>query len=116
MPDEPGGGDAGDRRVLLIMIISSPNALDDVLTAMLDYGVAGTVVEAKGLMALMREEMPVFGGLASMLGSTTGSKVILSLTTAKLVEQIFGFIDSEMKAKERPLAFTVPVDSVRAAS
>lgn len=106
MADQPATPD----RVLLIMIISSPNVLDDVLTAMLDIGVPGTVIESKGIMAIMREEMPVFGGLASMLGATTGSRIILSATTRALADEVFEFLEREVKAKERPLTFTVPVD------
>lgn len=103
---------ASEDRVLLVMVITGGSVLDDVLTALLDIGVPGTVVESKGLMALMREEMPVFGGLASMLGSTTGSKVILSATTVALADQVFAFLEDEMKATERPLAFTVPVAKI----
>ena len=59
-----------DDLVLVVMIVSSPAILDDLVTGLLDIGLAATIVESKGLMALLREEMPIFGGLASMMPSS----------------------------------------------
>lgn len=97
-------------RVLVVIIVPNTTVLDDVATGLLDIGLAGTVLESKGLMTLMREEMPIFGGLASMLPQSTGSKMIFSVTTGSLAESAFKMIEREFKQVERPIAFTVPID------
>jgi hypothetical protein len=117
-PDAGGGGDRkserASERVLLVLIVGTSAAFDDVLTGLLDIGVAGTVIESKGLMALLREEMPVFGGLASMLPENTGSKVVFSVTQRFLADRVFDLLESEFKRSQRPLAFTLPIDRVTA--
>lgn len=112
-PEE--GVDAAERaqeRVLLVLIVGSAAAFDDVLTGLLDIGVAGTVIESKGLMALLREEMPVFGGLASMLPDNTATKIVFSATQRFLADRVFDLLETEFKAGQRPLAFTVPIERV----
>ena len=99
-------------RVLLVLIVGSAAAFDDVLTGLLDIGLAGTVIESKGLMALLREEMPVFGGLASMLPDNTGSKVVVSATQRFLADRVFDLLESEFSAQQRPLAMTLPIERV----
>ena len=99
-------------RVLLVLIVGSAAAFDDVLTGLLDIGVAGTVIESKGLMALLREEMPVFGGLASMLPDNTGTKIVFSATQRFLADRVFDMVDSEFTSDRRPLAFTLPIERV----
>lgn len=108
---EAGAGERrGPARVLMVVIVPNTTVLDDVATGLLDIGVAGTVLESKGLMTLMREEMPIFGGLASMLPQNTGSKMIFSVTTVELAQSAFSMIEREFKQVERPIAFTVPID------
>ncbi|GAB4552066.1 MAG: hypothetical protein Tsb0013_14270 [Phycisphaerales bacterium] len=112
---ERSTGEAVERaqeRVLLVLIVGSAAAFDDVLTGLLDIGVAGTVIESKGLMALLREEMPVFGGLASMLPDNTGTKIVFSATQRFLADRVFDMVDGEFKADQRPLAFTLPIERV----
>lgn len=113
MGDNAASKDNAERakeRVLLVMIVGSAAAFDDVLTGLLDIGVAGTVIESRGLMALLREEMPVFGGLASMLPDNTGTKIIVSATQRGSAERVFEMVEKEFKSGSRPLAFTVPID------
>lgn len=119
MAEAPTPPDAGDKsaeraqeRVLLILIVGSAAAFDDVLTGLLDIGVAGTVIESKGLMALLREEMPVFGGLASMLPENTGTKIVFSATQRFLADRVFDLMEKEFDAQSRPIAFTVPIDGI----
>lgn len=109
---EPSLNASAPARVLLVMIVGTPDTLDDIITGLLDLGVPGTVVEARGLMSLMREEMPIFSGLAAMLPETGGSRVVLSFTTAEMAAQVFAFLISELEPKHRPVAFTVPIDAV----
>ena len=107
-----GGEAAPEKRVLLLVIASDPAILDDLITTMLDLGVSGaTVLESKGMGAILREEMPIFAGLASMLPQNTGSRVLLSIATPDLAKRFFGVLRDELKKGERPIAFTVPIDA-----
>ncbi|TVQ31890.1 MAG: hypothetical protein EA376_07845 [Phycisphaeraceae bacterium] len=103
----------GSDRVLLVMIASNPAMLDDLITALLDIGVTGaTVIETKGMGAILREDMPIFAGLASLIPEHTGSRVVLSLTTSKQAGEAFRYLLDELEPNERPIAFTTPVDRI----
>lgn len=104
MTDAPSG------RVLLILIVTRPEQMDHAVTGLLDVGIAATFVEARGLMAIVREEMPVFSGLASLLPDVTGSRMCFSLTTSDAADRVFRFFANELKPADRPIGFTVPVD------
>ncbi|MFG0292705.1 MAG: hypothetical protein ACIAQF_11615 [Phycisphaerales bacterium JB065] len=103
-------GDDSMRLVLLVMIVANQSMLDDLVTAMLDLGIQGTIIESKGLMSLLRDEMPIFSGLAAMIPQRTGSRVVLSVTAAGEIDQVFSFLQNELSDEERPIAFTVPID------
>jgi hypothetical protein len=109
--DSEGRG-AAPASVLLVMIVPNKSVLDDIVTGLLDLGVAGTLVESKGLMALVREEMPVFSGLAALIGEQTASRVVLSVTTEKLAAEVFAFLEAEVSQPDRPIAVTVPASNV----
>jgi hypothetical protein len=98
------------RRVLVVIIAPNTKVFDGVATGLLDLGVAGTVSDVKGLITMVREEMPVFSGLASMLPETLGSKMILSVTSEELSAEVFEMIEMEFKATERPIAFSIPIE------
>ncbi len=109
---DQGAGGAPSRstdRVALVMIIPDPQVLDVIVTALVDLGVAATIIESKGLMTLLREEMPIFGGLTAMLPQTSGGKVILSVATAEVSGKVMDFIEEKMKKGQRPIAFTLPI-------
>lgn len=100
-------------RVLLIVIASSPAQLDDIITVVLDLGIPGaTVIESKGLGAILRQEMPIFAGLASLIPDQTGSRLILSVSPRDKAEQFFTFLERDFTGATRPIAFTVPIDRV----
>lgn len=111
-----GTGDAGAEKqkwVLLIVIASDPDTLDELITGMLDVGLGGaTVIESKGLGAILREEMPIFAGLAAMLPQRTGSRVMLSVTSPERAAEAFNYFENELEASHRPIAFTIPVVAV----
>lgn len=126
LPDNPPQTDAGEqsqkpaddsmRLVLLVMIVANQSMLDDLVTAMLDLGIQGTIIESKGLMSLLRDEMPIFSGLAAMIPQRTGSRVVLSVTAAGEIEQVFSFLQNELNDDERPIAFTLPIDRFMSSS
>jgi hypothetical protein len=106
----PGAG-GGDGRVLLLVIVRDRSVLDELVTALLDLGVAGTMVESEGLMAMVREEMPVFSGLAALIPERTGSRIVVSATTRKLAAGVFEYLANEVRERERPIALTVPIEA-----
>ena len=78
MPEVSGSGNAAGAhtsgRVLVLMIVSDPGTLDRLITVLLDIGAPGaTVIESKGMASIIREEMPMFAGLAHLLPERTGS-------------------------------------------
>jgi hypothetical protein len=107
---QPKPLDDGMRLVLLVMIVANQGMLDDLVTAMLDLGIQGTIIESKGLMSILRDEMPIFSGLAAMIPQRTGSRVVLSVTASGEIDQVFSFLQNELDDDERPIAFTLPID------
>jgi len=109
--NEQGNGLSPDGRVLLVMIASDHAMFDDLITALLDIGLTGaTVIESKGMGSILREEMPIFAGLAALIPEHTGSRVLLSATTRVQAERVFQFLEDEIKAANRPIALTVPIE------
>lgn len=107
------GGGANDPNLrLLILLVRSESALDELITGMLDVGVTGaSIVESKGMGAIIRKEMPMFAGLASLLPQHTGSRIVFCLCTAQLIERLGVYID-EMHSEDRPIAIVLPVEQV----
>lgn len=97
---------------LLLLIARDEAVLDELITGMLDAGMSGaTVVESKGLGAILRQDMPIFAGLAALLPQHTGSRVVLSLTYDRNIESLRKYID-EMPREQRPIGIVLPVDNV----
>lgn len=108
-PRESAEAGGGAERVLIVMIASSPAALDELITLLLDLGLPGaTVLESKGLGAILRSEMPIFSGLAAMIPEQTGSRVILSAALLKKADQLLDALES-LPSASRPIAFTTPI-------
>lgn len=100
----------GDERVLLVVIASDPTAMDDLFTALLDIGITGaTIVESKGMAAVLREEMPIFAGLVALLPGATGSRMLFSVATADQAESVAAFIEQEQRSESRPIAVVLPI-------
>lgn len=116
LPDAGTGSDAEGASqtdgVLLMIVVASPESMDELVTGMLDVGVGGTLVDAKGLAAHLREEMPIFSGLAALLPQTTGSRIVFSVARRKQAEEVLDYIESEMRHGQRPLAFIVPLERI----
>ena len=98
--------------VLLVLIIASPGMLDDIVTILLDFGIGGTVVESKGLAAVLRAEMPIFSGLASLLPDSTSSRIIFSMTIRAQAEKALDFLTEGLSRTGRPIGFIVSLDRV----
>ncbi len=94
------------------MIARSEAALDELVTGMLDVGITGaTVVESKGLGAILRQDMPMFAGLAALLPQHTGSRVVISLTTLDEIADLRKYVD-DMEPEQQPIVITLHVDEM----
>ena len=97
---------------LLVLIARTEESFDPVVTALLDAGITGaTVLESRGLGAIIRSEMPIFAGLAALLPQSTGSRVILSVATADRIEALMRFVQ-QLPRERRPIGVTMPVQQV----
>lgn len=95
---------------LLILIARTEAALDELVTGMLDVDITGaTVVESKGLGAILRQDMPMFAGLAALLPQHTGSRVVISLTNLDEIAELRRYVD-DMEPDQQPIAVSLPVD------
>lgn len=102
--------DQDESRRLLVMIARDEAALDELVTGMLDVGMTGaTVIDSQGLSAILRQDMPIFAGLAALLPQPSGSRVVISLTRIEVIETLKRFID-EMDPVRRPIAMVLPVE------
>ena len=85
-------GDAADK--LLLIILDRAELVDDLLTGFLDVGVPGaTVLESRGMGSIIRQEMPIFAGLASLFPEHTGSRVIVSVLPESVIDKVYEVID-----------------------
>ncbi|MBI1372931.1 MAG: hypothetical protein GC159_09245 [Phycisphaera sp.] len=102
---------------LVVIILDQPQLIDELLTGFLDIGVRGaTVIESRGMGAIVRQDMPVFAGLADLFGENTGSRMIFSVMpeslidpTTKLLEEITGHLNQPNSA----IIFSLPVEQFR---
>ena len=95
---------------MLILIAKDEAVMDELITGMLDVGITGaTIVESKGLGAILHQDMPIFSGLASLLPQYTGSRLVLALTTTKRITELKKFID-EVDPPRRPVGIVLPVE------
>ena len=98
--------------LLLVLIARTEESFDPVVTALLDAGITGaTVLESRGLGAIIRSEMPIFAGLAALLPQSTGSRVILSVATTERVDALMRFLQ-QLPRERRPIGVTMPVQQV----
>lgn len=102
--------EAGSMR-LLVLVARHEASFDQLVTGLLDSGVGGaTVIDSRGLAAIVRQDLPIFAGLAAFLPQSTGSRVILSLCSLDRIEAVRR-LTGEMAPGDRPLAIVLPVES-----
>lgn len=94
---------------LLILIARTEEGFDAIVTGLVDVGIGGaTVVDSRGLAAIVRDELPIFSGLAALLPVGTGSRVILSLTDERHVQAVLKLVE-DLPEESRPVGAVVPV-------
>ncbi len=105
------------RLKLFVIILDKSRLVDELITGFLDLGVQGaTIIESRGMGEIIRQDMPVFSGLASLFGDTTGSRMLMSVMPESLVEPVYGLVEEVVGQLDQPnsaICFTLPVDSFR---
>ncbi len=102
--------DAGHR--LLILIARNEDAFDPLITGLLDVGITGaTIIESRGIGAVIREDMPFFTGLAALLPQHTGSRMLVSVATPDRIESLLRYLDL-LRPEQRPVGAVLPVEAV----
>jgi len=96
---------------LLVMIARDEATFEELVTGMLDVGLEGaTIVDSKGIGAILRRDMPIFAGLAALLPQHTGSRIVFSLTKLQRIGALRRFIQ-EMPPSRRPIIIVLPIES-----
>jgi len=102
---------------LCMIILDNPDLIDELITGFLELGVRGaTVVESRGMGQIVRQDMPIFAGLAGLFPEATGSRMILSAMPESLVSPVLQLVEEIIEEGERAgsaVCFTLPVEAMR---
>ncbi len=102
---------------LMVIIIDQPDLVDELVTGFLDIGVRGaTIIESHGMGQIVRKEMPIFAGLASLFPENTGSRMVMSVMPEELCERVTELVDeigSQFGQPNTAICFTLPVETFR---
>jgi len=102
---------------LFLVILDRPELVDELLTGFLDLGVPGaTVIESRGMGSIIRQEMPIFAGLASLFPENTGSRIVLSVLPDHLLDNVFALVEEvvgHLEQSNSAVCVTLPVDQFR---
>ena len=97
---------------MLLLIARNEDAFDPLITGLLDVGITGaTIIESRGIGAVIREDMPFFAGLAALLPQHTGSRMLVSVTTPDRIEGLLRYFD-KLRPEQRPVGAVLPVEAV----
>ncbi len=105
----PSAGLSGSSQQLLIGIARSESGFEQLVNVFLDAGVpGGTVIESRGLASILREELPIFSGLAALLPAASGSRVLLAIAPAAAADTALRFA-RQLPASDRPIIAALPL-------
>jgi hypothetical protein len=97
---------------LLVLIARTEDTFEPVLTALIDAGIAGaTVIESRGLGAVIRSELPIFTGLAALLPPDTGGRVLISITSQASIDTLLRHLLT-LPVDARPVGAVLPLQGV----
>lgn len=97
---------------LLVLIARTEDTFEPVLTALIDAGIAGaTVIESRGLGAVIRSELPIFTGLAALLPPDTGGRVLISITSQTSIDTLLRHLQA-LPVDARPVGAVLPLQGV----
>ena len=97
---------------LLILVARTEDTFEAVMTALLDAGITGaTIVDSKGLGAVIRSELPIFSGLTALLPQDTGARLIVSFSAQSNIDTLMRHLQ-QMPLDARPVGAVLPVQGV----
>ncbi|MDX2114241.1 MAG: hypothetical protein SFZ24_01290 [Planctomycetota bacterium] len=102
---------AGGSPVLLILIVPSKTVLSELVPMLIDLGVDATILESRRLSTVLREDLPIFSGLASMLPDAPGGRLILSITDAAHAHSLTRTIEDANWRGPSPILATIALST-----
>jgi hypothetical protein len=95
--------------VLLLVLATSPGALEDVVSTLIDLGIASTVLQTRALSSVLRDELPIFSGLASMLPLAPDGRLLMSVTAAPIAARALRLFAAARPGEARIIAAVLPI-------
>lgn len=109
--------DVKEPHKLVFIMLDDPHLVEELIMGLVDIGVKGaTVVDSRGMGEIIRQDMPVFAGLASLFPHTNHNSMVLSVMSASLVNDVFELTDEvvgHLEGRHSAICFSVPVDDFR---
>lgn len=87
--------------VLLLVLVSDARALEQAVAVLVDLGLAATVLESRPLSTVLRTELPIFSGLASLLPQAPDGRLLVSIASSALADRASRQL-SRGEARARP--------------
>jgi nitrogen regulatory protein PII len=101
----------------MVIILDEAELVDELLTGFLDIGVPGaTIIDSRGMGSIIRKDMPIFAGLASLFPEHTGSRMVMSVVNDQTAEKVFELVEElvgQTDTAHSAICFTLPVDEFR---
>ncbi|MSQ90816.1 MAG: hypothetical protein EXS01_05410 [Phycisphaerales bacterium] len=95
---------------VMILLVEHGKAFDTVINSVLDAGISdATIVESQSLASVMRQDMPIFAGLAALLPQSAGARAIIILCDGSRASTLMGYL-KEIPKDDRPIAASFVVD------
>jgi len=102
--------------VLLCIILSDEDKLEELLEGFLEIGLPGaTVIHARGMGEFLSVEVPIFAGLRNLFPGGEGRhRLILSVASREKAQEAVALLEriqGSLAEKGSGIAFTLPVDA-----
>lgn len=95
---------------LVVILVQHGQSFESVINSVLDAGIAdATVTESQSLGSIMRQDMPIFAGLAALLPQSQGSRLIICLCPSEAAVKLITYL-RELPKDDRPIAAVLPVE------
>lgn len=97
--------------VLLLILVPDPQVLEELVPELIDLGLHATVLQTRGLASVLREDLPMFGGIASLLPVAPAGRLLLSLASKPLADRLIKLLREQRFGDHPPIAATIPIGS-----
>lgn len=95
--------------VLLLLLIPEPTSLAEIVPELIDLGIRATAIETKGLAALLRENLPMFSGVAAMLPEAPAGRLLICLTAESAARKVLALLAEHKRTDHPPLGIILKV-------